>query len=89
VSLLRFLRVFQANPREGASAKGERDTELVFRVEWGPAAEAVTRLIEEDRARWASEPLAASAQDDAPEPEVKTFSFGQTVHNAPWGGYGN
>jgi hypothetical protein len=90
-SLVRFLRVFQANPREGASAKGERDVELIFRVDAGRAAEQVSRIVDEDRARWANDPLptAAEEQTAAPEPEVRTFGFNQTQHQAPWGGLGN
>ncbi|KAL1413217.1 hypothetical protein Q8F55_000970 [Vanrija albida] len=89
-SLPRFLRVFQANPREGADQPGERDVELVFRVEWGGAAEAVKQVIAEDRKRWATEPLPdAAGEDKAEEPKVTSYSFNNTVHQPAWGGYGN
>jgi hypothetical protein len=51
-STVRFLRVFQANPRPG-QARGETDVELTFGVERGGKARAlVERVVMEDRQRW-------------------------------------
>lgn len=50
----------------------------------GPAAKSVVKIIEDDREKWKGEPL--PDEEEAEEPEVKTFKISQTVHQAPWGG---
>lgn len=86
VSLLRFLRVFLANAKPGAEAEpmDTRDIELVFRVPVGPAAKSVEKIIEDDREKWKGEPL--NEEEEAQEPEVRTFGMNQTQAQAPWGG---
>ncbi|WVQ85921.1 hypothetical protein IAT38_008089 [Cryptococcus sp. DSM 104549] len=57
-SIVRFLRVFQANPLEGEKL-GDR-VELIFNVPRGGVKEAVEKLFESDRAEWASEGAGAA-----------------------------
>ncbi|RSH82707.1 uncharacterized protein EHS24_007701 [Apiotrichum porosum] len=93
VSLARFLRVFQANPDANSDPynPSPRGVELVFRVEQGPAVEAVTRVIAGDRRAWAEGgPVGGEDEEEEPkEPEVRAFGFGQNVHRPSYGGYGN
>ncbi|BEJ12478.1 hypothetical protein CspHIS471_0209380 [Cutaneotrichosporon sp. HIS471] len=86
VCLTNFLRVFLANaaPGQEAAPVGERDVELAFRVEWGPAAEAVQKVIDEDRARWATtEPVAED--ESAAEAPIRSFSMNAVPARSPWG----
>lgn len=86
VCLTNFLRVFLANaePGQEAAPVSERDVELAFRIEWGPAAEAVQKVIDEDRARWASsEPVAED--ESAAEAPIRTFSMNSVPARSPWG----
>ncbi|ORY32183.1 hypothetical protein BCR39DRAFT_557835 [Naematelia encephala] len=53
-SVVRSLRVFQANPNEGQQ-EGETDVELIFNVPSnGGAKTSIEQIIEEDKRRWAA-----------------------------------
>lgn len=84
--LVNFLRVFLANcqPGQEGAPVNQRDLELAFRVEWGPAAEAVQKVIDEDRAKWAaSEPVPES--EGSPEVKMRTFRMNSIPAKTPWG----
>lgn len=85
VSIVRFLRVFRANDSHPTGT-----AELVFRVENGPGVEAVEGVIASDRKAWAEGGAKGKDGDEeaAPEPEVRSFGFGQAVHRPSFGGYG-
>ena len=87
--MLRFLRVFQGNPRPGAEADGERDIELCFRAEWGKPAEQVRKVIRGDRERWSRVAIDPPAQEEVEEEPIRSFSMNQHIHRPAWGGGGN